>query len=56
MADGVDNTSQFAQNGFSITTVTAPLSAGPHEFVLACNERVGEVEMYDTTISAVLAE
>ena len=53
---GIDNTSQFAQNGFSITMVTAPLAAGSHQFALACNERVGEVEMYDTTISAVLAD
>lgn len=51
-----DNTSQFAQNGFAMTTVTAPLAAGYHSFALVCNERAGEVEMVDTTISAVLAE
>jgi hypothetical protein len=54
--DGIDNTSQDAQNGFSMTTVTESLGPGEHTFALACNERVGEVEMLDTTISAVLAE
>jgi hypothetical protein len=49
-----DNTFSSAQNGFALTSVTGALSAGTHTFALVCNERVGDAEFHDTTISAQL--
>jgi len=41
-------------NGFATTVVTGPISAGPHTFVLACNQLTGDVEFEDPQISAAL--
>ena len=41
-------------NGFANTVVTAPVSAGPHSFALACNETNADVEFEGPQISAVL--
>jgi hypothetical protein len=49
-----DNTSEGAQNGFALTSVTGSLPAGKHTFALACNQRGGDFEAHDTTISAQL--
>jgi hypothetical protein len=41
-------------NGFATTVVTGPVSAGPHTFVLACNQTAGEIEFQGPQISAAL--
>ncbi|MGI9558007.1 MAG: hypothetical protein ACR2N5_08705 [Solirubrobacterales bacterium] len=48
------HTSGTGTNGFAITAVTDPLPAGSHNFELSCNEQVGNTQINDATISAVM--
>lgn len=49
-----DNTGEGATNGFALTSVTGNLSAGNHTFELVCNQRSGDIEYLDSSISAQL--
>jgi hypothetical protein len=49
-----DNTGEGATNGFALTSVTGNLSAGNHTFELVCNQRSGDIEYFDSSISAQL--
>ena len=50
-----DITTDTANIGLAMTTVTGNLPAGNHAFALACNQTTGDMEYNDTTISAMLA-
>jgi hypothetical protein len=47
-------TNRGLANGFATTVVTGPLSAGAHQFILACNQLTGDVEFEDPQVSAAL--
>jgi hypothetical protein len=47
-------TNRIKADGFSTTVVTAPVSAGPHTFALACNELEADIEFESPAISALL--
>jgi len=47
-------TNRGLANGFATTVVTGPLSAGAHQFILACNQLTGDVEFEDPQVSGAL--
>jgi hypothetical protein len=47
-------TNRNLANGFATTVVTDPISAGPHQFILACNQQTGDVEFEGPQIAAAL--